>query len=124
MALVIKNGKNTQTLTFGYSCLKALGEKWNFTGIQETINKVIEAISYFVEVDANGNVSEKAVTDIPYHTMDMFVDILKATTGQEDFNGMHFGDWAFQNIDQLGLVMIEFVKSLPQEKKPLAPKSK
>ena len=122
--LVIKNGKDSQTLTFGYSCLRTLGEHWNFVGIQDTVNKVINAISYFVQNDENGNVVEKSVDDIPFHVMDMFVDILKASTGKEDFNGFHFGDWAFQNIDQLGLVMTEFVKSLPQEKKQLAPKKK
>jgi hypothetical protein len=120
--LVIKNGKDTQTLLFGYSCLRALGEQWGFVGVQDIVNKVIQAIAYFVENDANGNVIEKEVSDIPFHVMDMFVDILKASTGKEDFNGLHFGDWAFKNIDQLGLVMNEFVKSLPQEKKQLAPK--
>ena len=122
--LVIKNGKDSQTLMFGYSCLKALGEKWNFVGIQDTVNKVINAISYFVQYDEKGNVVEKEVKDIPYEVMDMFVDILQAATSQENFNGMHFGDWAFENIEHLGVVKIGFVKSHPQEKKPMAPKKK
>jgi len=118
MALVIKNGKNTQTLTFGYSCLKALGEKWDLPGIQSVVNNILQSFSIFF--DEKGNPVE--VTDIPFKVIEILKDILAAASGQEDFDGVAYGDYIFTNMDQIGKVLEEFIKSLPQEKKPTAPK--
>lgn len=116
MALVIKNGKNTQTLLFGYSCLKALGENWDLPGIQSVVNKILGSFQVFF--DANGNPVE--VTDIPFEVVDILSDILKASSGNDDFDGVPFGDWIFENMDQIAKVLEAFIKSLPQEKKPKA----
>jgi hypothetical protein len=116
MALVIKNGKNTQSLTFGYSCLKALGEKWDIPGVQSVVNHVFKSFSIFF--DEKGNPIE--VTDIPFDIMELICDIISAASGEEDFNGLTYGDFIFENMDQLGKVLESFIKSLPQEKKQIA----
>ena len=116
--LIIKNGKNSQTLTFGYSCLKALGEKWNLPGIQSVVNNVLQSFSIFF--DDKGNPVE--VTDIPFEVIEVLSDILSAASGEEDFNGTKYGDYIFESMDQIAKVLESFIKSLPQEKKPIAPK--
>jgi hypothetical protein len=116
--LVIKNGKNSQTLKFGYSCLKSLSEYWQLNGVQSVVTKVLSSFSIFF--DEKGNPIE--VTDIPFEIIEVLIAILKAASGEEDFNGKPYGDYIFENIDQIGKILEGFIQSLPQEKKLKASK--
>ena len=121
MALVIKNGKSTQTLTFGYLCLRRLSEKWNLPGVQSVINRVLSNFTLFV--DEKGN-PKKDIEDIPISLIDDFIDIIEASTGEDNIGGMHYGDWLFANMGDFGKLLLEFVQSLPKsetEKKKPAP---
>jgi galactokinase/mevalonate kinase-like predicted kinase len=118
--LVIKNGKDSQTLTFGYSCLKALGQKWNLEGISSVVNHILKTLGIFF--DENGN--PLSIEDIQFEVIDILAEILEAASGQQDFNGSSYGDFIFANFDQVGKVFDAFIQSLPQEKKQLAPKKK
>jgi len=118
--LVIKNEKDSQTLKFGYTCLKALSDNWKLPGIQSVIAKVFSSFAIFF--DEKGNPLE--VEDIPFEVTEVLIAILQASSGEKDFNGTDYGDFLLTNTDQLGLVMESFLKSLPQEKKPIAPKKK
>lgn len=112
MALVIKKGKQSQTLSFGYSCLKELGIKWNLPGLQSVINRVIEV---FTNIDTN---------DIGFEQVDILVDIINAGLGSlSKFNVD--GDWIFENPEMIKEVTKAFIDSLPKtesEKKNPAPK--
>lgn len=122
MALVIKNGKSTQTLTFGYLCLGKLAKKWDLIGVQSVINRVLTNFSYFVDDKGNPKTEE---IDLPFSIIDDFIDIIQASTGFETIGGMHYGDWLFANMTEFGAIMVEFVQSLPKpdtEKKNPAPK--
>lgn len=108
MALVIKNGKSTQTLTFGYLCLRNLGEKWNLPGAQSVINRVVQIFS---QTDAN---------DIGFDQIDVLVDIVNAALAPEVEKIT--GDWILENPEQIGAITKEFINSLPkpdtEKKKP------
>lgn len=116
--LVIKDGKNSQKLHFGYSCLKALGAAWGLPGIQSVVTKVLSSFGIFF--DEKGNPLE--VTDIPFDIMEVLIAILQAASEEDSFNDKDYGDWIFENMDQLGKVMEAFLNSLPQEKKLKAQK--
>ena len=112
MALVIKKGKDSQALTFGYSCLKSLGEKWQLIGVQSVIDKVIEVFS---AVDPN---------DIGFAQVDVLVDVINAASGPDAKFEVN-GDWIFENPLSIGEVTKGFIESLPKpdnEKKKIAPK--
>lgn len=111
MALVIKNGKSTQTLTFGYLCLRNLGEKWNLAGVQSVINRVVQIFS---ETDAN---------DIGFNQIDVLVDIVNEALPAEAEKIT--GDWILKNPEQIAKITKDFIDSLPKpdtEKKNQAPK--
>jgi hypothetical protein len=111
MALVITKDKKTQTLTFGYSCLKALGEKWNVNSIPEVINKIAVV---FTTMDAE---------NLGFNVIDTLVDILNAASKQKQF--VVDGDWLFDNLAQIPEVAKAFADSLPKaetEKKIPAPR--
>jgi hypothetical protein len=113
MALVITKDKNTQTLTFGYSCLRTLGEKWNINSIPEVINSIA---TVFTNMDAD---------NLGFNVIDTLVDLINAASKEEVF--IVDGDWVFANLSQLPAIGKAFAESLPKvetEKKIAAPRKK
>lgn len=113
MALHIKINNNSQALTFGYLCLRKLGEKWNLPGVQSVINRVVQIFS---ETNAN---------DIGFDQIDVLVDIVNEALPIEAEKIT--GDWILENPEQIANITKEFVNSLPKhdsEKKNPAPKKK